>query len=354
MNVYRLSRLLYLKSKQLQAKMSHPSATNPTPGRSAPTRPLLEPKAQAFIERLATSRIPPAHAVSFADAHRILTLLQSGPVAELPCLVEDRTLPVGPTGAIGVRIVRPKDAQELLPAVLYFHGGGWVMGGKESHDRLVHELANGAQAAVVFVDYTLAPLAQYPVQNEQAYAVLKYVAENPDSLNIDAWRIAVAGDCAGGNMAAAVTLLAKERRGPSIVFQLLFCPVVSDVIDTGDYTTFEDDPWLTKSAVHGYLDAFFPDSASRQQITAFPLKASLEQLNDLPDALIIVAENDVLRDQGEAYARKLIRAGVTVTSTRYNNTIHDFVVLNALADSGAARGAVAQASAALRTVFYAE
>jgi acetyl esterase len=334
--------------------MPHPSDTNAMFGLSAPTRPLLEPKAQAFIDRLVTSGIPPVHTVSFADAHRVLTRLQSGPVAELPCLVEDRTLPVGPTGAIGVRIVRPKDADGLLPAILYFHGGGWVMGGKESHDRLVHELANGTQAAVIFVDYTLAPLAQYPVQNEQGYAVLKYIAENPDSLNVDAWRIAVAGDCAGGNMAAAVTLLAKERRGPNIVFQLLFCPVVSDVIDTGDDTAFEDDPWLTRSAVHGFLDAFFPDPASRQQVTAFPLKASLEQLNDLPDALIIVAENDVLRGQGEAYARKLIRAGVNVTSTRYNNTIHDFVVLNALADSGAARGAIAQANAALRTVFYSE
>ena len=334
--------------------MPHPSDTKATFGSSAPTRPLLEPSAQAFIDRLETSRIPPVHTVSFTDAHRVLTRLQSGPVAELPCVVEDRTLPVGPTGAIGVRIVRPKDADGLLPAILYFHGGGWVMGGKESHDRLVHELANGAQAAVIFVDYTLAPLAQYPVQNEQGYAVLKYVAENPNSLNVDAWRIAVAGDCAGGNMAAAVTLLAKERRGPNIVFQLLFCPVVSDVIDTGDNTTFEDDLWLTRSAVRDFLDAFFPDSASRQQVTAFPLKASLEQLNDLPDALIIVAENDVLRSQGEAYARKLIRAGVNVTSTRYNNTIHDFVVLNALADSGAARGAIAQANAALRTVFYSE
>jgi acetyl esterase len=334
--------------------MPHPSDISATLGLSAPTRPLLEPKAQAFIDHLAASGIPLVHAVSFADAHRILTLLQSGPVAELPCLVEDWTLPVGPTGAIGVRIVRPKDTEGPLPAILYFHGGGWVMGGKESHDRLVHELANGAQAAVIIVDYTLAPLAQYPIQNEQAYAVLKYVAENPDSLNVDVWRIAVAGDCAGGNMAAAVTLLAKERRGPNIVFQLLFCPVVSDVIDTGAYTTLEDDPWLTRSAVQGFLDAVFPDSTSRRQAAAFPLEASLEQLNDLPDALIIVAENDVLRDQGEAYARKLMRAGVNVTSTRYNNTIHDFVVLNALADSGAARGAIAQATAALRTVFYSE
>jgi len=334
--------------------MANPSDTNATLRISTPTRPrLLEPRAQAFIDRLATSGTPSVHMVSFADAHRILALLQSGPVAEQPCLVEDRTFPVGPTGAIDVRIVRPKDANGLLPAILYLHGGGWVMGGKESHDRLVRELANGAQAAVFFVDYTLAPVAQYPFQNEQAYAVLKYVAENSDQLDIDAWRIAVAGDCAGGNMAAAVTLLAKERRGPNIVFQLLFCPLVSDVIDTRT-PTFEDDPWLTRSTVQGFLDAFFPDFASRQHVTAFPLKASLEQLNDLPDALIIVAENDVLRDQGEAYARKLIQAGVNVTSTRYNNTIHDFVVLNALAESGPARGATAQANAALRNVFYSQ
>jgi acetyl esterase len=332
--------------------MAAPTENNATRGPSTAPQPLLEPRAQAFIDGLARSHIPSVHAVSFADAHRILTLLQSGPVAELPCLVEDRTLPVGPTGTIGVRIVRPNDAHGLLPAILYFHGGGWVMGGKESHGRLLHELANGAQAAVIFVDYTLAPIARYPVQNEQAYAVLKYVAEYPDSLNIDAWRIAVAGDCAGGNMAAAVTLLAKERRGPNIVFQLLFYPLVSDVVDSGTFTTFANGPWLTRSAVQGFFDAFFPDAASRQHVTAFPLKASLEQLNDLPDALIIVAENDVVRDQGEAYARKLIEAGVNVTSIRHNHTIHDFVVLNALADSGPARGATAQANAALRNAFY--
>jgi acetyl esterase len=153
-------------------------------------------------------------------------------------------------------------------------------------------------------------------------------------------------------MAAAVTLLAKARRGPNIVLQVLFYPVTADVADTGSYETFKDGPWLTKPAIQYFLDAFFPDAASRSHITAFPLNASLDQLDDLPEALIIVAENDLLRDEGEAYARKLAEAGVGVTSTRYNGTIHDFVMLNPLAEARTTRAAIAQANAALRAAFY--
>jgi acetyl esterase len=252
---------------------------------------------------------------------------------------------------VPVRIVRPAGAQGPLPVVLYFHGGGWILGDRDTHDRLVREIAVGVEAAVVFVDYARSPEAHYPVAIEQAYAAACYVVDRSASLRIDPLRFAVAGDSVGGNMAAAVTLMAKERRRPKIGFQVLFYPVTDASFDTVSYTCFADGPWLTKRAMEWFWDAYLPDSAAREQPTATPLNASLDQLAGLPEALVVVAENDVLRDEGEAYARMLSNAGVRVTSTRYNGTIHDFVMLNELADTPAARGAIAQAVLALKTTL---
>jgi acetyl esterase len=250
-----------------------------------------------------------------------------------------------------VRIVRPRDAGGKLPVVIYCHGGGWTYGDAETHDRLIRELAVGANAALVFVAYDLAPQAQYPVAIEQAYAATLYVAEHGDELNVDAMRLAIAGDCVGGTIAAAVTLLARQRRGPKIDLQVLICPVTDARCDTDSYRRFANGPWLTKAAMVQVWNAWLPDPAMRAEPTAVPLRATLEQLANLPDALVIVAESDVTRDEGECYARKLSDAGVRVTSVRYNGTIHDFVVLNALADTPAARGAIAQIVGALGAAF---
>jgi acetyl esterase len=152
-------------------------------------------------------------------------------------------------------------------------------------------------------------------------------------------------------MTAAVTLMAKQRRGPKIAFQVLFYPATDADFDTASYVRFADGLWLTKRAMEWFWDAYLPDPGARKQPTATPLNASLDQLVGLPEALVIVGENDVLRDEGEAYARKLSNAGVRVTATRYNGTIHDFVMLNALADTPAARGAIAQAVCALKTTI---
>ena len=257
-------------------------------------------------------------------------------------------LPVGPSGSVAIRIVRPAGAAEVLPVVMYFHGGGWILGDRDTHDRLVREIAVGAKAAVVFVDYARSPEARYPVAIEQAYAATRHVAENGASLRIDPLRVAVAGDGVGGNMAAAVALMAKQRPGPKIAFQALFYPVTDAGFDTPSYARFADGPWLTKRTMEWFWDAYLPDHTARKQPTATPLNASLDELAGLPDALVIVDENDVLRDEGEAYARKLSDAGVRVTSVRYNGTIHDFVMLNALADTPATRSAIAQAVGALR------
>jgi acetyl esterase len=309
-------------------------------------QPTLELHTQHFVDSLTGA--PPIYTLSPAEARSVLVQVQSTPVGKPSARIEDTAFPVGPTGSVPVRIVRPAGTVDVLPAVIYIHGGGWILGDRNTHDRLVREIAVGAGAAVVFVDYDRSPEARYPVAIEQAYAATRYVVDQSASLCINPSRLAVVGDSVGGNMAVALTLMARERRGPKIVFQVLFYPVTDADFETASYTHFAEGPWLTKRAMQWFWDAYLPDPAARKQPTATPLNASLGELAGLPEALVIVDENDVLRDEGEAYARRLSDAGVRVTSTRYNGTIHDFVMLNALADTPATRGAIAQAVGALR------
>jgi acetyl esterase len=310
------------------------------------TKPTLELHTQQFIDGLSGS--PPIYTLSPADARSVLAQAQSIPVGKPGANIEDTVFPVGPTGSVPIRIVRPNGGAGTLPVVVYVHGGGWVLGDRNTHDRVVREIAVGAGAVVVFVDYDRSPEARYPVAIEQAYAAACYVVDHGADLRIDPSRLAVVGDSVGGNMAAALTLMARERRGPKIAFQVLFYPVTDADFDTASYTRFAEGPWLTRRAMQWFWDAYLPDLAARKQPAATPLNASLHELAGLPEALIIVDENDVLRDEGEAYARRLSDAGVRVTSVRYNGTIHDFVMLNALADTPATRGAIAQAIGALK------
>ena len=184
----------------------------------------VEKNTRAFLESLEQNPGPPLYKLSPQQARAVLSGLQAGYVEKLPADLEDRTIPGGPTGEVSIRIIRPPNsAKATLPVVIYFHGGGWVLGGSDTHDRLVRELANGAHAAIVFVNYTPSPEAKYPVPIEQAYIATKWVVENGHTMNVDSSRLAVVGDSVGGNMAAAVTLLAKERGGvPKINYQVLF------------------------------------------------------------------------------------------------------------------------------------
>jgi acetyl esterase len=234
---------------------------------------------------------------------------------------------------------------------MHFHGGGWILGDKETHDRLMRDIATGAQATVVFVDYARSPEAHYPVAIEQAYAATQWVVANGASLGVDPSRLAVFGDSVGGNMVAAVTLLAKERRGPRIRYQVMCYPVTNADFTTASYAQYAEGPWLTRKAMQWFWDSYAPDLSTRNEPTASPLRASLEQLQGLPPALVITDENDVLRDEGEAYAHKLLAAGVPVTATRYLGTIHDFVLLNPISQSLPTRAAITQATAALRTAL---
>jgi acetyl esterase len=314
----------------------------------AQAAPVLEPATQQFIDALTAKKGPPIYTLSPADARNVLAGAQLQPVEKQAAQIEDRVIDAGPTGKVALRIVRPAQAKGVLPVIMYFHGGGWVLGDKNTHDRLIREIANGAQATVVFVDYDRSPETQFPVPVEQAYAATRYVAEHAKQFNVDATRMAVAGDSVGGNMAAAVTLMAKEQGGPALRYQVLFYPVTDANFDDGSYNEFADGPWLTKNAMKWFWDAYAPNAADREKITASPLRASLDQLKDLPPALVITDENDVLRDEGEAYARKLSQAGVRVTAVRYEGTIHDFVMLNALAKTPATRAAIEQASTVLK------
>ena len=307
----------------------------------------LEPVTQRFIDSLAGAA--PTWSKSAAAAHKGLTDLQSRPVAMLPADVQDTTWPVGPTGSTRIRIVRPPGTTEALPLLMYFHGGGWVLGDRITHDRLVRELANGVRATVVFVDYVNSPDAKYPTQNEQAYASMLYAVEHARELKVDASRLAIAGDSVGGNMSAVVTLLAKERGGPKISYQVLLYPLVDYLSDTPSYRKYADGPWLDTKTMKWMFDLQGLDGSEDHH--AFPTRASAEQLSGLPDALVIT-DDDILQDEGEAYAYKLAQGGARVTTVRYNATIHDFAMLNPLADTPATRAAIAQSVAALRGALY--
>jgi acetyl esterase/lipase len=312
----------------------------------------LDPQILAFLKALEAQGGPALSTLSATSARTILLSLQrSVTVPELPADNEDRTIRCGPTGEMALRIVRPPGASGNLPAVMYFHGGGWMLGDRETHDRLVREIATGAQATVVFVEYARSPQAKYPVAIEQAYTATAWVAEHGAAFGIDPSRLAVAGDGTGGTLATVTTLLAKERGGPPIAFQVLLYPVTDANFETPSYREYgAGGYWLTRETMQWFWDSYAP-APERKEFTVSPLRASLEQLRGLPPALIITCENDVMRDEGEAYAHKLMAAGVTVSATRPLGAIHDLVLLNPIAETPPVRAALAQVTDTLRTVF---
>ena len=229
-----------------------------------------------------------------------------------------------------------------------------MLGDRETHDRLVREIATGARVTVVFVEYARSPQARYPVATEQAYAATAWVAEHGALIGVDPSHLAVAGDGAGGNLATVTTLLAKERGGPAIDFQVLLYPVTDANFETPSYRAFgAPGYWLTRETMQWFWDSYVP-AAECKEFTVSPLQASLEQLRGLPPALIVTCEHDVVRDEGEAYAHKLMAAGVPVVATRYLGAIHDLVLLNPIMGTPPARAALAQVNDTLRTVFVDE
>lgn len=313
------------------------------------TRPVvLEPAAQEFAD--ATSAPPFLYELTPAEARKVLDDVQAAPIEKLP--VENRWVTVpAEVGDVRVRIVTPPGVTGTLPAILYMHGGGWVLGNAHTHDRLVRELAVGTGAAVVFVEYDRSPEAQYPVAIEQGYATAQWIARNGAANGLDPERMAVAGESVGGCMTAALTLIAQERGDVRFVQQSLWYPVTDAAMDTASYEQFAEGYFLTAKAMAWFWDAYLPDVERRSEPHASPLRASDEQLAGLPPAFVIVDEADVLRDEGEAYAARLRAAGVEVTTVRYDGITHDFMMLNPLSGTHATRAAVAQAVSILRNAL---
>lgn len=313
---------------------------------------ILDPLIQKFVDNLAQQDGKPLYKLSYADARKLLDDLQTKTApAPLPADVEDRTISNKAIGSIKIRIIRPKGNTNTLPVTLYIHGGGWILGNPNTHDRLVREIAHGSQSVVVFVDYTPAPEGQYPLAHEQGYAAAQWVVENSKELNVDSSRMAIVGDSVGGLMATAITMMAQERRGPQFLIQILFYPVTDDNFDTASYKQFAQGPWLTKLAMEWFWDAYVPNKQDRMQPLAAPLKASLDQLKHLPPALIFTNENDVLRDEGESYAHKLMQANVPVVAFRTLGVIHDCLMLNAITRAPAIRLIIDQANNTLVSMF---
>jgi acetyl esterase/lipase len=310
---------------------------------------VLEPASQAFVE--ATAKPPFLYELTPAEARKVLDDVQAAPIDKLP--VQERWITVpAEVGEVRVRIVRSPDAEGTLPVILYMHGGGWVLGNADTHDRLVRELAVGARAAVVFVEYDRSPEAHYPVAIEQGYATAQWITREGPANGLDHDRIAVAGDSVGGNMTAALALLAGDRGDVRFVHQSMYYPVTDAAMDTGSYAQFAEGYFLTAKAMAWFWDAYAPDIDRRSEPYASPLRASDEQLAGLPPAFLIVDEADVLRDEGEAYAARLRAAGVAITTVRYDGITHDFMMLSPLSETHATRAAVAQAISVLREALH--
>jgi acetyl esterase len=315
---------------------------------SVQTHIVLEPAAQALAD--ATSTPPFLFDLGPAKARKVLEDLQAGPI-DKPAIDEEWITVPADVGDARVRLVKPQGATGLLPAVVYMHGGGWILGNAATHDRLVRELAVGAGAAVAFVEYPNSPEAHYPVAIEQGYATAQWIMREGASKGLDGARMAVAGESVGGNMTAALALMAKDRGDVRFVHASMYYPVTDAAMDTASYDEFATGYYLSRESMEWFWDAYIPDHEQRHEIYASPNQATVEQVAGLPPTYLCVDEADVLRDEGEAYAAKLRAAGVDVTTVRYDGVVHDFMLLDSLSQTRATRAAIAQATAMLRAAL---
>ncbi|RPD42886.1 alpha/beta hydrolase [Chitinophaga barathri] len=309
--------------------------------------PHLTPQVKAFLDVLNASDTP-VESLSTEDARNVLVNAQkAAKVDKSGVTVEEKTI-TADGYTVKLHIMKPEGATGTLPVFMFIHGGGWILGDFPTHQRLMRDLVVLSGFASVFVNYTRTPDAAYPQAINEIYAATKWVAENGAEIGVDGKNMAIAGNSVGGNMSTVTTILAKERGGPKIKFQLLMWPIVDADFDTKSYRKFGTQRFLTKSLMSWMYDMYIPDPEKRKDIHASPLQATVEQLKGLPPALIQVAENDILRDEGEAYGRKLAEAGVTVTTIRYIGVIHDWGMLDGLAHLPETRSLVEHGAAELK------
>src|SRR3954466_1107598 len=310
---------------------------------------VLEPASQALAE--ATAGPPFLYELSPAEARAVVDELQAAPIDKLS--VADRWITVpADVGDVRVRIVRPAGAVGTLPVIMYMHGGGWVLGNAGTHDRLVRELACGAGAALVFVEYDRSPEARYPVAIEQGYATARHIVRDGAAHGLDPERMAIAGDSVGGNMTAAIALMAQERGDVGFIQQSMYYPVTDAGMDTGSYAQFAEGYFLTAKTMAWFWDCYCPDLERRAEPFASPLRAGDDLLAGLPPALLIVDGAAARGAGGGASAARLRSAGVAVTTVRYDGITHDFMMLNPLSETCATRAAIAQAVSVLRHALH--
>ncbi len=303
---------------------------------------------QNFLEALAAGDGKPMEQMTVTEARAVLVGAQSSVPVHLPKAdVSTRTI-IAEGQTVTLVIVRPPGVDVTRPAFMFFHGGGWVLGDFPTHERFVRDLVTESGLTAVFVEYDRSPEARYPTAIHQAYAATKWVAAHGVEIGVDGRRLAVVGNSVGGNMAAVVSLMAKDRGAPNILFQLLFWPVTDARFDTPSYEQFAHGHFLTRNMMRWFWDNYTTDPQERQDVYASPLQASLERLKGVAPALVQTAEMDVLRDEGEAFARKLDRAGVDVTATRYSGLIHDYGLLNPISRVPGVRSALLHAAAELK------
>lgn len=310
--------------------------------------PQIFTEVRAFLKALNAGGGKPMEEMSPAEARQVLIGAQQSVNVDYSGISESERTITQNGMQVTIHITRPQDAKNDAPVFIFIHGGGWVLGDYPTHRRLVRDLVLHSGAVAVFPDYTPSPEAQYPTAINEIYAALQWVSENGKEIGVDSSRLAVAGNSVGGNMAAVMALMAKDKKGPDIKLQLLLWPVTNADFETESYTLFAEERFLTKNMMKWFWDNYLPDTSKRSEIYASPLQATTERLKGLPPALVQTAENDVLRDEGEAYARRLNEAGVEVTLTRYAGQIHDYGLLNPLAHIPSVQVAMLQAAAFMK------
>lgn len=313
--------------------------------------PLILKDVRTFLQALNSGGGKPLEQLSPAEARQVLVGAQQSVPVDYSGIEESEKIITQDGITLKIRIVKPIGVKKDIPVFMFFHGGGWVLGDYPTHRRFVRDLVVESGLAAVFPDYTPSPEAHYPVAINQAYAATKWVSLHGEEIGVNGKKLAVAGNSVGGNMAAVIALMAKDKKGPEIKFQMLFWPVTNAAFDDGSYHTYENGRFLTRNMMIWFWDNYTTDEDARNEIYASPLRSSIEQLKGLPPALVQTAENDVLRDEGEAYARKLDEAGVSVTLTRYNGVIHDWGLLNPLAHIAATKSSMLQAAAELKNAL---
>ncbi len=324
-------------------KMSETSETLEVAG-----DPRLSNGTKKFLKVLNSPAPPELEKLPPLEAREVLVSAQASVQVDLSGIEESEKTINADGYELKLNIVRPAGIKEKLPVFIFIHGGGWVLGDYPTHQRMVRDLVVNSGFASVFVNYTRTPDAQYPQAINEIYAALQWVAENGDEINVDGKNLAVVGNSVGGNMTAVTALMAKEKDGPEIKLQILMWPIVDADFETDSYNQFGEARFLTKPLMKWMYDMYIPDLEKRKEIYASPLQASVDQLKGLPPALVITGESDILRDEGEAYGRKLDEAGVKVTTVRYNGMIHDFGLLNGLAELPQVHSLFEQSAAELK------